>query len=73
MTFLDFFEYCINNTAERKERKGMFMMNALYYLRKDIYDKIIENSDRKHNPYYHDTNIPYFWEFVVENWRKDNA
>jgi len=73
MTFIEFFEYCKNNTYVTHERRGQFAMNALFILRKDIYDKLVKEDRDKIDPFYDDSLMPAFWDFVVENWRKDDA
>ena len=73
MTFIDFFEYCRNNAYLMNQRKGQFAMNALFHLRRDIYDKLMKSYEHEIDPFYDDSHLPAFYDFVVENWRKDNA
>lgn len=72
MLLTDFYDHCRKQTSVMNQRKGQFLMNTLSVHRPDLHDKMMKDSHHC-DPYYDDSRIPLFWEFVFENWRIDNA
>ena len=72
ITLPDFYDHCRKQISVMNQRKGQFLMNQLSVHRPDLYSKIMKGNPQC-DPFFDDNRIPLFWEFVVENWRIDNA
>jgi hypothetical protein len=63
-------EFIANTTGEwakdkQPQRLGQFVMNTLYRVRPDLYQKVT-NTDS--DPFYNDNYLWKLWEWLGKNW-----